>query len=213
MKLPNDTKPAPINAGDLVSCLPLGIELSCQIYSLVLNVLAARKSEQSKIVYSVAWNCALGAIKNDQCIECWRGPLSYWITVFTNTSVVQTHCKNSRRRGYTICICAIRSRSDVVVRIRHWRAACHGLESQKSLLYVVAGRASHLNSLLSSNKASLLTREQTPWPRTGINNGEYKWKHKMYPCNPLMGIWHMARWLSSNTKMYPFVIELTWDCL
>jgi len=32
---------------------------------------------------------------------------------------------------------------------------------------VVAGRASDLNSLLCSDKVSLLTMEQTPRPRTG----------------------------------------------
>jgi len=39
---------------------------------------------------------------------------------------------------------------------------------------VVAGRASGLNSLLSLNKVSLLTEEQTPRPCAGINNAEYK---------------------------------------
>jgi len=42
---------------------------------------------------------------------------------------------------------------------------------------VVAGRASDLNSLLSSNKVFLLPREQTPPPRTGVNNVEYKLHH------------------------------------
>jgi len=39
---------------------------------------------------------------------------------------------------------------------------------------VVARRASNLNSLLCSNKISLVTRERTPRPCTGINNVEYK---------------------------------------
>jgi len=39
---------------------------------------------------------------------------------------------------------------------------------------VVAGGASDLNSLQSPSKVSLLTREQTPRLRTGINNVEYK---------------------------------------
>jgi len=56
---------------------------------------------------------------------------------------------------------------------------------------VVTGRASDLNSLLSPNKVSLLTSEQTsrphigiynveitPRPRGGINNVEYKRKRK-----------------------------------
>jgi len=37
---------------------------------------------------------------------------------------------------------------------------------------VAAGRASDLNSFLSSNKVSLLTGEQTPRPHTEINNVE-----------------------------------------
>jgi len=39
---------------------------------------------------------------------------------------------------------------------------------------VVIKRTFDLNSLLSSNKVSLLTKEQTSWSRTGINNAEYK---------------------------------------
>ena len=39
---------------------------------------------------------------------------------------------------------------------------------------VVARRAPDLNSLLSSNKVFLLTGEQTPGPRIGINNVKYK---------------------------------------
>jgi len=51
---------------------------------------------------------------------------------------------------------------------------------------VVAGRAFGLDSHLSSNKVSLLTMEQTPQPRTGINNVEYKGKQKRsYPCTLL----------------------------
>jgi len=50
----------------------------------------------------------------------------------------------------------------------------------------VVGRASDLNSLLSSNKVSLLTREQTPWPRTGINNVEHKRKQKNLALFPVM---------------------------
>ena len=38
--------------------------------------------------------------------------------------------------------------------------------------------ASDLNSLLGSNKVSLLTREQTLSPHTRINNVEYKCKKK-----------------------------------
>jgi len=37
-------------------------------------------------------------------------------------------------------------------------------------------KKSDLNSILSSNKISLLTRQRTPRPRTGINNMEYKRK-------------------------------------
>jgi len=43
---------------------------------------------------------------------------------------------------------------------------------------MVAGRAVDLNSLLSSNKIALVTREQTPRPRRGINNVEYKRKQQ-----------------------------------
>jgi len=43
---------------------------------------------------------------------------------------------------------------------------------------MMAGRASTLNSLLSSNKVSLLTGEQTLRPHKGNNNVEYKWKQK-----------------------------------
>jgi len=42
----------------------------------------------------------------------------------------------------------------------------------------VTGRASDLNSLPSSNKVSLLTRKQTPQPRTGSYNVEYKCKQQ-----------------------------------
>ena len=54
----------------------------------------------------------------------------------------------------------------LMVRIYDLRAASCGFESQKESM-VVAGRASDLNLLLSSSKVSLLTREQTPRPRTG----------------------------------------------
>ena len=47
---------------------------------------------------------------------------------------------------------------------------------------VVAGSASDLNSLLSSDKVSLLTTEQTPLPPTGISNVEYRLH------NPVQGI-------------------------
>jgi len=39
---------------------------------------------------------------------------------------------------------------------------------------VVAGKASDVNSLPTSNKVSPLTREQTPQPRTDSNNVVYK---------------------------------------
>jgi len=39
---------------------------------------------------------------------------------------------------------------------------------------VVAGRASDLNSLLSSNKVFLFIRERHSRPHTGFNNVEYK---------------------------------------
>ena len=46
---------------------------------------------------------------------------------------------------------------------------CRGLEAQKSQW---CWQKEHpTNSLLSFNKVSLLTREQTPRPRTGIGNG------------------------------------------
>ena len=44
---------------------------------------------------------------------------------------------------------------------------------------VVAGKASDLNSLISSDKVAPLTREQIPRRRTGINNVEYEWKQKI----------------------------------
>ena len=47
---------------------------------------------------------------------------------------------------------------------------------------VVTGSASDLNSLQISNTVSLLTREQTPWHRTVINNVEYKRKQKNLCC-------------------------------
>ena len=40
---------------------------------------------------------------------------------------------------------------------------------------VVAGRVFNLNSLLCSYRVFLLTREQTPQPSTGINNGVLYW--------------------------------------
>jgi len=40
---------------------------------------------------------------------------------------------------------------------------------------VAAGRASDLNSLLSSNNISLFTREQTPWPRDPAAQGLIMW--------------------------------------
>jgi len=61
---------------------------------------------------------------------------------------------------------------------------------------VVAERTSNLNSLLSSNKASLLTREQTPRPGTGINTVEYKLNQQTlskHLCNTAMDFRVLSR--------------------
>jgi len=60
----------------------------------------------------------------------------------------------------------------LVVRIHNLHQASCGLESPKSM--VPRGRASNPNSLLSSNKFSLSTREQTPQSNMKNNNAEYK---------------------------------------
>jgi len=44
---------------------------------------------------------------------------------------------------------------------------------------VVTSRSPDLNSLLSSNKLSLVTRGQNPWPCTGNKNVEYKCKQSV----------------------------------
>jgi len=64
-----------------------------------------------------------------------------------------------------------------VVIIHDLHGACKESEVQipeKSMM--MAKGTSDLNSLLTTNKVSLLTREQTPWPRMEIYNMQYKWK-------------------------------------
>ena len=60
----------------------------------------------------------------------------------------------------------IGSSRGVVVRIRVLPTVSRGFKSKKSQRWW-AGRASDHNSLLCSEKVSLLTMEQTPRPRTG----------------------------------------------
>jgi len=60
-----------------------------------------------------------------------------------------------------------------MVRIPDLRATSRWIRTPKKLM-VVTGRPFKFNSLLSSDKVSPLTREQTPRSRKGINNVEYK---------------------------------------
>ena len=61
---------------------------------------------------------------------------------------------------------------------------------------IVTGSASNRDSLLNSNKVSLLTREQASRPRTGINNVEYKRKKSKSDWNPYVYNCHRRQWCS-----------------
>jgi len=63
---------------------------------------------------------------------------------------------------------------------------------------ILGDRKSILNSLQSSKKVSLFTREQTTSPRTGIINVEYKWKLASEAKNGSISL----QWHHTNYRYY-----------